>query len=555
MYADGGGGCDGCLNWTGVDEEKSAVEWARNETNVEATDNNGLGNVVRELERVYREVAYPFGAPELGESLFESGKSRADLWAFAAMVGVEFGIDTNNVACDNWRDERVLTSSCVHDNGADCKVVPAHQFRFQSGRADCVNHDETETYKTSATEIQPNPVANGRTTVEFFKDNFGFTGRETVAIFGAHTFGKLHVHTSLFPYTWTSRGTHLFNNDYYKTITGKPRWYFDGANCDALGDAFGNKPETRWLAHTRKMTMRGGPIFWIHQNHVCPRMFTDTGMTDFQRACVEDAGPGQMCKPDPPADSSSPRLPDEPDGNMNSGCEMFRLVTGLDEIALNCEMGLYREFEVDDGVIHGCKGLEHFNESMTEPGPTHSTWSEIPQGNKAQPECPKQRLAEPLGSTPLYEIMEEYAEDQTAWINDFIPTMEKMILNGYPDGLTEAPDHHEHVACDIPTKSTNSICYERSEPFDMEPFMIGNRYEKLEDKVYQINLDTGIYDFGNITGQANQLWRVSVTGNQLINLHDNMPLMVDSNVGWVFDQMGEDFIMMNPVVVRAVDCR
>merc|ERR550517_2139648 len=85
--------------------------------------------------------------------------------------------------------------------------------------------------------------------------------------------------------------------------------------------------------------------------------------------------------------------------------------------------------------------------------------------------------------------------------------------------------------------------------------MIGNRYEKLEDKVYQINLDTGIYDFGNITGQANQLWRVSVTGNQLINLHDNMPLMVDSNVGWVFDQMGEDFIMMNPVVVRAVDCR
>ena len=29
-------------------------------------------------------------------------------------------------------------------------------------------------------------------------------------------------------------------------------------------------PRTRWLAHTRMCTKRGGPIFWIHENHVCP---------------------------------------------------------------------------------------------------------------------------------------------------------------------------------------------------------------------------------------------------------------------------------------------
>ncbi len=28
-------------------------------------------------------------------------------------------------------------------------------------------------------------------------------------------------------------------------------------------------------------------------------------------------------------------------------------------------MGLYRDFEVTDGVIHGCPGLEIFNETMT----------------------------------------------------------------------------------------------------------------------------------------------------------------------------------------------
>ena len=31
--------------------------------------------------------------------LRESGKSRADLWAYAAILAVEFGIDTTNIAC------------------------------------------------------------------------------------------------------------------------------------------------------------------------------------------------------------------------------------------------------------------------------------------------------------------------------------------------------------------------------------------------------------------------------------------------------------------------
>ena len=52
------------------------------------------------------------------------------------------------------------------------------------------------------------------------------TGREVVALMGAHTFGKPHMHISLFPYTWTSKGQHLWNNDYFKTITGRPRFAF-----------------------------------------------------------------------------------------------------------------------------------------------------------------------------------------------------------------------------------------------------------------------------------------------------------------------------------------
>ena len=55
-------------------------------------------------------------------------------------------------------------------------------------------------------------------TVDFLKEEFGFSGRETVAIMGAHTFGRFHVEDSLYPYVWTSYGEALWNNDYYKYV-------------------------------------------------------------------------------------------------------------------------------------------------------------------------------------------------------------------------------------------------------------------------------------------------------------------------------------------------
>ena len=65
-------------------------------------------------------------------------------------------------------------------------------------------------------EHHPNQQGNGKMTVDFMKEEFGFTGRETVAIMGAHTFGRFHVDESLYPYVWTAYGVALLNNDYYK---------------------------------------------------------------------------------------------------------------------------------------------------------------------------------------------------------------------------------------------------------------------------------------------------------------------------------------------------
>ena len=118
-------------------------------------------------------------------------------------------------------------------------------------------------YKATKEEVHPNPVGNGRSTIEFFRDSFAMTGREVVALMGAHTFGKPHFKVSMFPYTWTSKATNLWTNDYYKAITGRPRWIFlclslffiflftfrwffspaPGDTCNKVGDAFGNIPK------------------------------------------------------------------------------------------------------------------------------------------------------------------------------------------------------------------------------------------------------------------------------------------------------------------------
>ena len=50
------------------------------------------------------------------------------------------------------------------------------------------------------------------------------------------------------------------------------------------------------------------------------------------------------------------------------------------------------------------------------------------------PNCDVNKIEEPAGTKPLHQIVEEYAKDQNAWIADFIPTLEKMMSNGYEDG-------------------------------------------------------------------------------------------------------------------------
>ena len=123
-YTDKTGGCDGCLNWDGMGTRHFNL-MKREIPDVHKTNNNGLGWTVEVLEAIYTNATFPSFAPKLQSSLKSSGKSRADLWAFATIVAVEYGVEMNNRACEG---KRVYGSEGIkqchhlrHEEG--CKVI------------------------------------------------------------------------------------------------------------------------------------------------------------------------------------------------------------------------------------------------------------------------------------------------------------------------------------------------------------------------------------------------------------------------------------------------
>ena len=96
-------GCDGCLNPTGmmIDmKEKYGIDRdTLSAPDITFGNNNGLMQTADMLEEIYTNPTYPYDLEALPVSMKESGKSRADLWAFAALVAAEWGINVSNAKC------------------------------------------------------------------------------------------------------------------------------------------------------------------------------------------------------------------------------------------------------------------------------------------------------------------------------------------------------------------------------------------------------------------------------------------------------------------------
>ena len=75
-------------------------------------------------------------------------------------------------------------------------------------------------------------------------------------------------------------------------------------------------------------------------------------------------------------------------------------------------------------------------------------WKDIDKFEYVGVECPKNNLAIPEGSTPVHQVFEEYAKDQDKWVQDFLPTYQKMLANGYSDGeLQDSPYQFDRYVC------------------------------------------------------------------------------------------------------------
>ena len=115
-YTDGTGGCDGCLNWQGVGAalpDPNVGDLFYTFDPVNQTDNNGLTDIVEQLEVIYTTVDWPFKEASLTGSLQQLGKSRADLWQFAGLVALERALERANRACDldYWARQQVGTNT------------------------------------------------------------------------------------------------------------------------------------------------------------------------------------------------------------------------------------------------------------------------------------------------------------------------------------------------------------------------------------------------------------------------------------------------------------
>ena len=105
---------------------------------------------------------------------------------------------------------------------------------------------------------------------------------------------------------------------------------------------------------------------------------------------------------------------------------------------LNSDMGLFLKFDTDakSGRPKGCSGLNDQN------------WLTNKRRQPKKPHgCPLNNAMDNSG-LKMHEIVQKFADDEQAWINEFVPTFQKMQENGYlPGSLSTSPNTWQGLKC------------------------------------------------------------------------------------------------------------
>ena len=476
-YKDGSGGCDGCLNWKGMgftyttmqsSDGNGAGYYPENKNRapihsyppVQEGDNNKLDRLVFYLEKIYTDRKWPKGAPKLKKSLKESGKSRADFWQFAANVALERTIERANYACRHDYNSRQQIP-LLEDEGKGleygiwkCNIKLTKPFKFQYGRADCVPHKKQKMrpYKATKNEAMPKVFASAEEILQGVKMVFGMTARDLIALTGVHGLvahpGENTLGTK---YAWF--GASYLSNMYYKMIVNRPT-YANNEGSDMLFDPIPGDTNPTNIMRTSIGDADGNPVATWGWKVGCSDLWN-----------TKDNGPCVM-RPTKIADPGNPTLRTtqwdcydgiDTDGKIKvkdkfycDGAYFTKLgiqkgarpaqpgKTGFNNMfALPYEIGLYYKFSVreDTGRAYGCPGID--DDVMDFPFENDGkSWGIFRTSDTMQ--CEKNDYVDEDG-TPIYQIVEEYADDHDVWASDFLDAWQRMQSNGYTD-LKNAPE-------------------------------------------------------------------------------------------------------------------
>ena len=460
-----GAGCNGCVNFQGMGaifrkkscssrKNKDACDQVAGGIHPEngpfATDNNNLLWTMKVLEEIYTNARAGEGyiTMHYNQSLYDAGKSRADLWAFAGLVALQRSVENNNRDCNP--NKPAPCPNQIDENSPDCSIdLPV--LNFKTGRSDCIPNctgDNDYAFCTTSAEIHPNPHGNGTDTNVFFEENFNLSPRETVALMGVHTIGHPEEANSMFRhYGWTPQGRNEFNNQYYINIANATNYRHksakqilpDGhklAHCNLpisnhMGDEYGNPIPVGYKVRSERRTNAFGPWNWaLHGStcsaHVCLQI-DPLGISYDRNSCCNWLG---YCQKNP--DNCPFKMlcggPDEPECKLYSQFQATSM--------MSVDMGLHIKFETDsDGRPYGCPGMQS------------QKWIDNLDKHSDVVQC--QLNDEPGDENhTMAELVELFAKDQDVWVNEFTKVYSKMMENGVQvDDLETASSSWMNATC------------------------------------------------------------------------------------------------------------
>ena len=475
QYKDGTGGCDGCINWHNMGTKApspfpSVDTYCQHQhPKANETDNNGLNRLVEYLEKVYTDKDYPPNAPSLEKSLKSSGKSRADLWQFAANVALEKTIERSNKGCryDYFQRQQV---PLLENEGKGfaygvwkCKIKMDAPVKFKFGRKDCLVTNPDRPYEAGKEEKHSNPHANADEILNDVKETMGMSATDFIALNSIHgmvlPFQDGSIGTK---YAWLGSGPNL-SNMFYKFLANRPTydWTRGSTGMDmqsdsdrghnlfpfSVGDENGN-PVAMWSMRVScsdcwntTQEWAGGPCHWRptmptapdapNREHVKRGCFGGIG-EDGKRIANTD---NRLCKQsDPPIEFTKEGIQIGNPGPVQTSSGPTAGWSNM--FMLNYEAGLYKKFDIDPSAMRGtgCDGinLQDPNAMWTDgwTGVNSVTTSRVNQ-------CPITDVEDGDGK-PIHQIVEEFADDHDVWAKAFLEAWPRMQDAGYSaSDLTE----------------------------------------------------------------------------------------------------------------------